>query len=172
MKNIILKYGIISGSIVILVMIIGFIFADTDSVALTQWFGYLIMIVALSMIFIGIKEYKKKQSGQINFATAFKVGLGISVVAAIMYVIGWEIYFSINDEQFISDYMQKTNDSQIEAGVSGDELEKYKQEMAQSFEAYRSFPYRIGITFLEIFPVALLITIVSAFILKNKKPKN
>lgn len=168
MKNIILKYGIISGSIIILSAIITIIIiGDSGDYSFAEWLGYLIMIVALSMIFIGIKDYKTKIGGAIDFKTAFKVGIGISLVASLLYIIGWEIYFSINGEQHIADYCKKTLDD-ISSTVSADDIEKAKKEFTESMELYRQLPYRLAITFVEIFPIALIITLISSLILKTK----
>ena len=63
MKRIALIYGGISGSIVISTMILGFIFSGGEGGASSQIFGRLTMIVALSMIFIGIKRYRDRDLG-------------------------------------------------------------------------------------------------------------
>lgn len=169
MKNIIFKYGMISGAInissaIITIILIG----DSGDYSFAEWLGYLIMIVALSMIFIGIKDYKSKIGGTIDFKTAFKVGIGISLVASLLYIIGWEIYFSINGEQFIADYLKKAFDNLSTTTNSSAEIETAKKEFLESMELYRQLPYRVAITFVEIFPIALIITLISSYLLKTK----
>ena len=169
MKNIILKYGIISGSVIIISAIITIVLiGNSGEYSFAEWLGYLIMIVALSMIFIGIKDYKNKNNGIIDFKTAFKVGIGISIVATLLYIVGWEIYFSINGEQFIVDYSDKAFKDLSMTDMSKADIETAKNEFLMNMEMYRELPYRVTITFVEIFPIALLITLISSFILKTK----
>lgn len=169
MKNIIYKYGIISGSIIIISAIITIIMVDdSGSFSIAEWLGYLIMIIALSMIFVGIRDYKKKNDNKIGFKDAFLVGLGISAVASLIYVVGWEIYFNFKGEQFINDYTANSIKELVESGASSNAIEKVKSEMNESMEMYRNMPYRIAITIMEIFPIALIITLISSFILKTK----
>ena len=63
--------------------------------------GYIIMLVALSMVFVGIKHYRDRNlGGFIKFGTAFLLGLVITTVASILYVIGWEIASSVSNFDF------------------------------------------------------------------------
>jgi|APTNR8051073442_1049403.scaffolds.fasta_scaffold16229_1 uncharacterized membrane protein (DUF373 family) len=172
MKNIIFKYGIISGAVIIISAIFTIILVgESGSFSIAEWLGYLIMIVALSMIFIGIKDYKRKNNNKIDFKSAFLVGLGISAVASLLYVIGWEVYFSINGEQFISDYSNNSIQKLIDSGASTESVNTAKEKLNESMELYRNMPYRIAITTMEIFPIALVITLISSFILRTKTAK-
>ncbi len=172
MKRFVFKYGIISGLIIIISAIFTIILVgESGSFSIAEWLGYLIMIVALSMIFIGIKDYKKKNNNIIDFKSAFFVGIGISAVASLIYVIGWEIYFSFNGEQFISEYSTNSIQKLVDNGLSPESIDKATKEMNENMETYRNMPYRMAITIMEIFPIALLITIISSFILKTKTSK-
>lgn len=170
MKNIIIKFGLLSGFIIIVSAIFTIaLISDSDSFWFAEWLGYFIMVIAFSMIFIGIKDFKNKNNNIIDFKTAFKIGLGISLVASLMYIVGWEIYFSFNGEQFINDYSNETINNLIESGKSPELIDQTRSEISESMELYRFAPYRITITFFEIFPVALIITVISALILRTKK---
>ena len=79
MKKIILTYGLIAGTIVIASGILGIELVDvgeTEAMANLEYVGYLVMLVALSVIFIGIKKYRDQElGGVITFGTAALVGL-------------------------------------------------------------------------------------------------
>ena len=95
MKKSILIYGTITGSIVIGTMCIGFATAGAkDSLATSQWVGYLIMLLGFSLIFVAIKQHRDRDlGGIIKFGRALLLGLGISVVAALVYMAGCGTHF-------------------------------------------------------------------------------
>jgi hypothetical protein len=167
MNRIILVYGIVSGVIIIGSAIWGAELAG-ESVAALEYLGYLIMLIALSVVFIGIKKYRDKElGGVITFGTAVLVGLGISIVASVIYVAAWEIYLAQTDYAFIDDYIAATLANEQAAGVTDEELQAIIGSMEVIRQQYSEPLYRLGMTFLEIFPVGLLITLVSAAILRR-----
>ena len=170
MKKIILVYGAIAGTIVIGSILLGFAAEDKLGVLTTEWFGYLIMFVALSLIFVGVKKYRDTEmGGVITFTKALLPGLGIAAVAGACYVIGWEMYLAATDYAFIDLYTQGVIDAKREAGVSGEELEQAIARMEQLKVQYANPLFRVPMTFLEIFPVGLLISLISAAILRNPR---
>ena len=67
--------------------------SDLSNHTTSLWFGYLVMLVALSLIFVGVKRYRDSQcGGVINFGPAFVLGLAIAAVAALVYALVWESY--------------------------------------------------------------------------------
>ena len=97
MKKYALIYGLIAG--VLNIGLAAFIFVglgDAFSHLNNEIFGYLIMILSLSIIFVAVKQYRdKKLGGVIKFKTAFLLGLYISIVASTVYVANWEVYADI-----------------------------------------------------------------------------
>ena len=93
MRKIVLTYGLIAGAIVS-VMILGSIplwnrgILNFDNGEIV---GYTTMVIALSMIFFGIKSCRDYHfKGSINFWQGVKIGLLITLIASIMYAITWE----------------------------------------------------------------------------------
>ena len=169
MKKIVLTYGAIAGAITIGFMSLSLAGQDQPTKAL-EWLGYLIMIVALSMIFVGIKRYRDRElGGVIKFGTAVTLGLGMTLVASVMYVAAWEVNLSLTDYAFIDEYTQSVIADKEAAGVSGAELEAVVAQMAQMKDRYASPMFRLPMTFLEIFPVGLLITLLAAAVLRYSR---
>lgn len=172
MKMIILVYGIIAGSIVAVSMVWGIWVSDSsgESMAVLEYVGYLIMLVALSVIFVGIKKYRDDElGGVISFGTAVLVGLGISLIASIIYVGVWEIYLAQTNYAFMNDYIAGALAAKEAAGATPAEMHAATAEFDAMRENYRNPLFRLGITFLEIFPVGLLITLISAAILRKSE---
>lgn len=164
-------YGAIAGTVVIGVMTFAMILdGEEKGAASGQVFGYLTMLVALTLIFVGVKRHRDlNYGGVITFFPALLTGLAIAAVAGVFYVIGWEIYLAASDYAFISQYTNAIIEQKKADGVTGVELEKLIGDMAVMEQNYKNPLLRLPITFSEIFPVGLLISVVSAALLQNPK---
>lgn len=173
MLAIALRYGAISGAIVIAVIIAGMIYADgigNGHATSSLWFGYLIMILALSTIFLAIREHRNRNlGGVIKFLPAFGVGLLVAAIAGVVYVIAWEAFLATTNYPFMENYIASMIEAKREARVSGAELEAFIAEMNQAKEQYANPLFRMPMTFIEIFPVGFLIALISAAILRNPR---
>lgn len=170
MTRIALIYGALSGAIIMAVTIAMIVLAGDNADHSSPLVGYLIMIVALTMIFIGVKRYRDRDlGGVIKFWPAFGLGLGIAVVAGIVYVAVWEAYLYATHYDFINQYASSVIEAKREAGASGAELDKLTADMDSLIKNYANPLFRLPMTFLEIFPVGLIIAIISAALLRNPK---
>jgi hypothetical protein len=170
MTKIVLIYGTLSGLAVICSMLLGIIFGDTFGFLTSQWVGYLIMLIAFSLIFMGIKRYRDTElGGVIGFGRALLLGLCISVVAAIAYVIVWEIYLASTDFAFIDGYIASAIDAHREAGLTGAALDHEIATLEELREGYSNPIFRLPMTFLEIFPIGLIVSLISAAILRKSE---
>ena len=63
--------------------------------------GYTLMLIALSTVFVAIKRHRDGDlGGVIRFWPAFGLGLGISFVAGIFYVVAWEAAVAVTHSDF------------------------------------------------------------------------
>ena len=172
MKNTrLLLFGTLAGLLNILFwFLLDRIFQDENfDFSLGEILGYAAMLIALSMVFLGVKEHRDKQlNGRISFKGAFLKGLVIVLVASIIYVIGWEIYYPNFQADFGEKYADYIATSLEESGLSAEEIATEKQNMQEWMEKYKNPLYRIPITLSEILPVGLLVTFISALLLKKK----
>ena len=169
MKKIILIYGAIGGTVAIGGIMLGLAMAESqDSAAASQWFGYLIMLIALSTIFMGVKRYRDQEAGGvITFGKGLLTGLGIAAIAGVAYVTIWEIYLAATDHQFIQQYTQSIIEAREAEGMTASELDAVKADMATMREQYGNPLFRVPMTFLEIVPVGLLVAFISAGLLRK-----
>lgn len=170
MLRAILIYGLIAGLVVAIpmnVLLVLFPHGEGVSSYLT---GYTLMLVALSFIFVGVKRYRDRTlGGVIKFLPAFLIGLGISVVAGIIYVIAWEISLAMTHYTFMNDYAASMIAAERAKGVTGPELEAFIAQMEQMKEQYANPLFRLPMTFIEIFPVGLIISLIAAALLRNSR---
>jgi len=172
MKKIVLNYGLLGGAIVAILMLIMAPFWSSGEMSMNtgEWLGYISMIVALSSIFFGVRAYRDKEAGGfISFGKALQVGLLITLVATAIYVTVWMLYSTFGGgADFMEQYFQYSVEQVKQSGKAPADIEKEIAQMEQYKEMYKNPLVQIGITFIEIFPVGLVISLLSAALLMKK----
>jgi hypothetical protein len=162
-------YGGIAGATVVAIITAGIVFSLPNH-STSLWFGYLVMLAALSLIFVGVKRYRDVEcGGVIRFGRAFLLGLGIAAVAGIVYAIGWEIYLATSGNDFMARYTAGILNHMRAEGASAAAVQAKAAEMRDLAATYANPLFRLPMTFVEIFPVGLLVALVSAALLRNPK---
>lgn len=171
MTALILRYGIVSGLIVTVPWVWRMLAAKPgDTPLYGMLIGYLIMIVGLTAVFLGVKQYRDKVlGGAIRFLPALGIGLGISAVASVMYVIGWEICMAYSSFDFIAFYKALMIESAKAGNPTPAELQQAIADAESFAKNYVNPLYRMPFTFIEIFPVGVLISLISAAVLRNSR---
>ena len=166
MRKVVLTYGLLAGLIVSLLMVVSFAIVKPES-ELSYVAGYAGMLIALSMIFFAIRSYRDNYlGGTITWSKGFMVGLYVSIIASVLYVVGWKIFSSIAMPDFWDQYAKHTIDAMKKNHASDAAI----LETMKTMEGYKNMsPIKEwAMTFLEIFPVGLLISIICAAILRRK----
>ena len=172
MKKIVLKFGLIAGGIFVLMMVTAMPFVDQIGFANGEIIGYTSLLVAFVFVFFGIRSYRENVgNGYITFGRAFKVGILITVIASLCYVISWQIVY----HGFMPDFGEKYSQYMIEklrtAGASPEQIANEVAKMDRIWAIRKNPVYDFLITFfVEPFPTGLVITLISAAILR-KRPK-
>jgi hypothetical protein len=171
MKKFVLVYGALSGAVIIATICGTIAVWDIHELeSAGQWIGYLVMVIALSSIFFGVKSYRDNTlGGVIRFKTAFLAGLLITLVASSVYVAGWEVYLAFTNYDFIERYTASRIEKLKAEDVSAEKLEKEVTEMNSLKELYKNPFIRAAMTFMEIFPVGLIIALICAAVLRRSE---
>ncbi|MBP7818264.1 MAG: DUF4199 domain-containing protein [Phenylobacterium sp.] len=165
MTRTILTYGLISGLVAIAGIVASIMLAPDGHGSMLV--GYLIMLVALSSILVAVKQYRDTVlGGVIRFHVAFLMGLAIAVLATAAYVAGWEAYLAATGYRFMPEMVAETLASKRAAGVTGAEYAKLAADMQAMARSYENPLARWLMTSAEIFPVGLLVALVSAGLLR------
>lgn len=171
MFNTIVKYGVIAGLVVAAVMFATFLgFGDMPPMPWGMVIGYAGMLVALSAVFVGIKRHRDvDRGGVIGFWPAFGMGLAISFIAGVFYVVAWEAVLAITDMDFIASYSNAMLEQARAEGATEAALAKLAADMEALKVQYADPMFRMPMTFVEIFPVGVLVSLVSAALLRNPR---
>lgn len=176
MKKNIIIYGAIAGSVVSILMLISINYTshvdgkvDYNTSLLI---GYASMLIAFSLVYVGIRNYRDKfNGGVISFGRAFKIGITIVLIASTIYVVAWLIDYFL----FIPDYMEKFSAQELgklkASGASQMKIEKETMKMADMVRMLKNPFFNAMMTYAEILPVGLIVTLISSMILKRKAAK-
>jgi len=175
-KNIII-HGLIAGIIVSFLMLFSVNYyshckGDVDY-STSMLIGYASMLIAFSLVFVGIRNYRDQYNhGVISFGKTFQVGIMIVLIASTIYVIAWLIDYFFFIPDFMDKYSAHMLDKLKASGASQIEIDKQTKEMASWGKMYKNPFYNAMMTYMEILPVGLIVTLVSSLILKRKTAKN
>jgi hypothetical protein len=177
MKKNIIIYGLIAGIIVSILMVFSINYishvdgkVDYNTSLLI---GYASMLIAFSLVYVGIRNYRDKYNGGvISFGKAFKIGIMIVLIASTIYVVAWLIDYFF----FIPDFMEKFSAQELDelkaSGASQIEIDKETIKMENMVKMYKNPFFNALMTYVEILPVGLVVTLISSLILKRKTAKN
>jgi hypothetical protein len=169
MRRVVLIYGLIAGALLSAMMLATLPFADRIGFDRGMLVGYTTMVLAFLMVFFGIRSYRDNVAGgALSFGRALRVGILITAIASVCYVLTWQlIYYRLApdfDERYAAHVIEKAR----AAGESEAAIAARQAELAAFHEWYRNPLFNAAITLLEVLPVGLLATGVSAGILRRR----
>lgn len=128
------------------------------------------MILAFLLIFFGVRSYRDNVGGgTVGFGRALAVGALISVVASVFCVATWELIFYKLEPDFGTKYGAYQVEKALAAGATEQAIAAKKAEMEKFAEMYKNLAINAALTFVEPMPVALIIALVSAGVLRRRK---
>jgi amino acid transporter len=168
-KKIVITFGLISGVISSTQMAVIVPFVEQIGWDRAVYFGYTAIVLSFMLVFFGIKRYRDNVGhGQVSFVKAFQVGILITLVSCVFYVVTWQVLYFTVYHDFMDKYSAHMLAEAKSSGASEAELQKQTAEMAKFKEMYENPLINAAYTFLEPFPVGLVVTLVSAGVLRKK----
>ena len=170
MKKTVLTFGLLSGAVLSVMMLITMPFHDRIGYDKAMVVGYTTMILAALFVYFGVRSYRDNvNGGAVSFGRALGVGFLISLIAMAMYVATWELA----KDRIAPGYMDKYQAHMVEqartSGKSQAEIDKEIAELKKWREMSKNPLMEIAFVFLEPLPVALLASLISAAILRRKR---
>lgn len=159
--------GLISSSLFIGLMLLGK--ASMEHFEHGAIYGYTLMILAFSLTYVCIRDIRdKERGGQMTFGQAFLIGLGVTLIASTIYVGVWMIDLHFFNPDFAAKYGAQAVQNLKTSGASEAQIAKATQDMARFTEMYKNPVVVALLTYLEIVPIGLLVSLLCAWILKRK----
>src|ERR1700744_1635289 len=133
--------------------------------------GYTIMVASFLLIYFGIRSYRDNVlGGQISFGRAFACGILIALVTTVCYVAMWEILYFNFMPHFMDGYFAAQIHKVESAGLDPATTAAKVAAIQHSQQLYQNPLVNMAYTFMEPLPVGLIITLISAAVLRRKAP--
>jgi len=175
MRKVALTFGLLAGVIVSVFsfIIMGLCENGTITFDNSDVIGYGSMVIALAMIFFGIKSYRDNYlNGAIKFGKGLLVGMLITLVASLIYAAAGETFYQMDPEgqaAFMDKYADHRINKMREQGASPAEIDQKLKEMADLKEMHKNPLPRFVMTLAIILPVGIAVALISAAVLRRKK---
>jgi hypothetical protein len=169
MKKTVLTFGLLSGVVSALMMFATVLFIDGIGFDKGVVVGYTAIVLSLLFVYFGVRSYRDNQlGGKITFGQAFGVGMMITLISCVVYVVAWEIEYVNFFPDFADKYAAYAMEQARASGASEATMAAKAAEMAAMKKVMDSPVMRPLFVFIEPFPVGVLVTLISAAVLRKK----
>lgn len=170
MQRIVLTFGLIGGVVIAVMMALTLPLQDQIGFDRGAIVGYTTMVLAFLMVYFGVRSYRDSVAGgALTFGRAFTVGLLITGVITVCYVVTWQVMYYGFMPDFIDKYTAFALEKARLSGASESELATQAKKLAEFATMYKNPLVNIAFSFLEPLPVGLVFTLVTAGVLGRKK---
>ena len=169
MTRVVLIFGLLAGAVLAAMMVVQVAFIDEIGFDRGEIIGYTTMVIAFLMVYFGIRSYRDNiYGGTITFGKAVGIGLLITLVASICYVMTWEVIYYWFAPDFIEKYGAYMVEKARQAGATQQELAAKAAEWGKYQEMYKNPLINAGFTLIEVLPVGIVVTLISAAMLRRR----
>jgi hypothetical protein len=171
MKKTVLTFGLISGLMISVLMGGSLLIANKIGSVHSMILGYTMMVASFLLIYFGIRSYRDNTlGGKITFGRAFICGILIALITCVCYVAMWEVLYFNFMPHFMDSYFAAQIHQVQSAGLDPATTAAKVADIQHSQQLYQNPFVNMAYTFMEPLPVGLLITLISAVILRRKAP--
>ena len=175
MKKVVLTFGLMAGLIIAGLVWVTAILVDKGAIGFNRLevVGYASMIIALSMVFFGIKSYRDNSAGgTLRFWKGVQVGVLISLIAGVLYWGGAISYGIVNpgfDERFMKQFTDLKLGKLQEQGAPQAQIDSAKAEVEMMQGLFKNPVLFFLVCMMEILPVGIIVTLISAGLLRKRE---
>ncbi len=168
MRKIVFRYGGYGAITICVLFLAAWFLADGQSYAVQEFIGYAVMIVSLSFVFFGIKQFRDTENnGKISFKKALTLGVLISGIVAIVFGVLDVIYVEFLNPDFMDDYYARSIE-QMRANLPEDEFKTKLVELEAQKSTFSNPLFTFLIMGMTVFVIGFIISLISSLLLQRK----
>ncbi|MBU6340294.1 MAG: DUF4199 family protein [Bacteroidetes bacterium] len=171
MQRTVIKFGLYSGICAAFLMFL-MAYALNHGVPFDNaaYYGYAGMLISLVFVFLGVKAYRDKiQLGNITFGKAFQVGILITLISCLIYSLAWLLVYYTMMPDFMDRYAAYYKAKMEAQGLDAQIIATKTAELLKAKAMYENPLTNVAVTFTEPFPIGLMMTLLSALILRRRQ---
>ncbi len=170
MKKVIWTYGAIASFIVVTMMVVAVILHENNSNSQGGMaIGFLGMFIAFAFNFVALARYRRDHVAEgLSFGKGLSICLLISLITTTSYVAAWGVSYHF----FFPDFMDQCLAIEVaqfqEAGHTAQQIAAETADTKWMADHYDNPLVFIGLTAIEILPIALGMSLLAALIMRRK----
>jgi hypothetical protein len=170
MKKIVLTFGLLSGVVSATLMTANMLFIDGIGFDRALYVGYTVIVISFLFVYFGIRSYRDNVlGGRISFAQGFQAGILITLISCLFYVGAWMVTYPQLFPDFGEKYAAYLVEDKRASGASQAEIDEIAKQGEDMKRMLDNPLINAAVTFTEPFPVGLLVTLVSAAVLRKQE---
>jgi len=120
-KSIILNYGLYLGLIGVVTHLLLY---ATGQLLELNWINSIVSIIAMIvLIVLGIKKYKNEANGFISWGQGLKIGMGITMLSAVITVVYVLLFMNVIEPDFQQQALEFQKQAFYDAGMNEEQIE-------------------------------------------------
>lgn len=168
MKKTAIRFGLYGAAAICILFLISWFLLNDLPLATQEVLGYVAMILSLSFVYFGIRNYRDKENeGKVSFKQALIIGILISLITALAFGILDVIYTEVLNPDFMANYYENVVEN-LRASTPADELEAKLAELESQKELFSNPLVSFSIMAMNVFVIGFIISLLSALILQRK----
>ncbi|MDX2002194.1 MAG: DUF4199 domain-containing protein [Chitinophagales bacterium] len=167
MKKHILIYGLLSGIIVSIVMLISVAQFNSGAKGSEYW-GFGGMFVAFSLIFVALYQIRKSEGNRLSFLRGLGAAVAIAFITSTMYVASWMVVSHYYYPNFIEQYAELEINKAKANGVTDEKMAKMMEDFDGMKKMYKNPLFKMGLTYMEVLPIGIVMSLIAALVMMRK----
>jgi hypothetical protein len=170
MKKIVITFGLLSGALSATLMTVNMLFLDNIGFDRGVYIGYTVIVISFLFVYFGIRSYRDNVlDGRISFGKAFQAGILITLISCACYVGAWMVTYPNLFPDFADKYAAAMVEEKRASGASQAEIDEAIRQGEDAKKLLANPLTNAAVTFTEPFPVGLLVTLISAAVLRKQE---
>ncbi len=169
MNSIIIRNGLWSALLLICLFGVPLIFLgvpDLDDFMNSEVVGHIFILISLVFVFLGMKQYREDNGGNLSYWKAVKTGVLISIFPAIAFGLYNLLYVEVIDPEFMNKYAEHTISLRSE-GKTAEEANEIRKAVLEESEMFGNPAMMFLVMFVSVFVMGAIVSLVSAFFVKK-----
>jgi len=169
MKSTVLRNGLWSTLLLIGLFVIPLLFIglpEPDDFMSSEIVGHIFILLSLIFVFIGMKQYREANGGNLNYWKAVKIGLLITLFPAVAFGLYNLLYVEVLDPGFMDKYAEHSITLRSEGKTTAEALE-IRKSVLEEFDMFSNPAISFAVMFFSVFVMGAIVSMISAFFVKK-----
>lgn len=173
MLRFILRFGLVSGLLMVGLFILSWVVVgnNPDNYSISEVIGYSTMVLCLSLIFMATHRHRQAQpaSAGYSYGRGLVLGLGVTAIASVLFGLYSAVLMTVVEPEFADQYYQHYIEQvRQDTTMTPAQQEAHIAQMNADREMFSNPVMQFLVMSLTVFPVGLLISLVSAAIFRRR----